>query len=112
MVFTQGLGVSTSGGVTSLMTSGSFPTGFDSSDGESWWSVEASHGTSRGLGMVSSPYVRLSGGGADRMRDLRLGYRVGPDASHASDMNMDVWAEPSTNAGQPVEAGASLRWNW
>ena len=94
------------------MTSGSFPTGFDSSDGESRWSVEASHGTSRGLGMVSSPYVRLSGGGADRMRDLRLGYRVGPDASRASDMNLDVWAEPSTNAGQPVEAGASLQWNW
>ena len=113
MVFTQGLGVSTSGGVTSLMTSGSFPTtGFDSSDGESRWSVEASHGTSRGLGMVSSPYVRLSGGGADQMRDLRLGYRVGSDASHASDMNLDVWAEPSTNAGQPVEAGASLQWNW
>ena len=112
MVFTQGLGVSTSGDVTSLMTSGSFPTGYDSSDGESRWSVEASHGTSRGLGMVSSPYVRLSGGGTDRMRDLRLGYRVGPDASHASDMNLDVWAEPSTNAGQPVEAGASLRWNW
>ena len=112
MVITQGLGVSTSGDVTSLMTSGSFPTGFDSSDGESRWSVEASHGTSRGLGMVSSPYVRLSGGGTDRMRDLRLGYRVGPDASHASDMNLDIWAEPSTNAGQPVEAGASLRWNW
>ena len=112
MVFTQGLGVSTSGDVTSLMTSSSFPTGFDSSDGESRWSVEASHGTSRGLGMVSSPYVRLSGGGTDQMRDLRLGYRVGPDASHASDMNLDVWAEPSTNASQPVEAGASLRWNW
>ena len=112
MVFTQGLGVSTSGSVTSLMSSGSFPTGFDGSDGESRWSVEASHGTSRSLGMVSSPYVRLSGGGTDQMRDLRLGYRVGPDASHALDMNLDVWAEPSTNAGQPVEAGASLHWNW
>ena len=112
MVFTQGLGVSTSGDVTSLMTSGSFPTGFDSSDGESRWSVEASRGTSRSLGMVSSPYVRLSGGGTDQTRDLRLGYRVGPDVSHALDMNLDVWAEPSINAGQPVEVGASLHWNW
>ena len=112
MVFSQGLGVSTSGSVTSLMSSGSFPTGFDGSDGESRWSVEASHGTSRGLGMVSSPYVRLSGGGGDQTRDLRLGYRIGPDVSRASDMSLDVWAEPSNNDDQSVEVGASLRWNW
>ena len=112
MVFSQGLDVTTSGGVKSLVSSGSFPTGFDSSDGDSRWSVEASHGTSRGLGMVSSPYVRLSGGGTDQMRDLRFGYRVGPDASRASHMNLDVWAKPVTHAGQPVEVGASLRWNW
>ena len=113
MTFSQGFGGSSSSGVESLVTSASFLVGFDSSDaGGNWWFVEASHGTSRGLGMVGSPYVRLSGSGTDQMRDLRLGYRLELDASRESDMNLDVWAEPGINAEQPVEASASLQWNW
>ena len=98
MAFTHNLGGSASDGVTALLGPETFP-GASASTGDSLmtagqWSLEASYGMGRGRGMVGSPYGRLSVGG-DRARDVRLGYRIGPDAPHAAEIDLDLWAEPS-----------------
>ena len=56
--------------------------------------------------MVASPYGR-----ADASGSLRLGWRIEPDADHAADARLDLWAGPGTD-GHSREAGAGLLWRW
>ena len=105
---TRTLGGASSGGVDALLGPEAFP-GHAGTEGEGDWSLEAAYGTGRGRGMVGSPYGRAGGtGGVD---SLRLGYRIEPDAAHAADASLDLWAEPGTG-GDGHEAGAGLQWRW
>ena len=102
----HGLGGASAGGVDALFGPEAFP-GAPGAEGGSGWSVEAACGTGRGRGMVGSPYARASGGGeAD---SLRVGYRIEPDADHASDATVQAWADPSADGGT---VGAGLEWRW
>ena len=102
----RNLGGATSGGVDALLGPEAFP-GLSGTEAEGGWSLEAARGTARGNGMVGSPYGRASGSGESG--SLRLGWRVEPDADHAADASVDVWAEPGTDGN---EAGAGLQWRW
>ena len=93
-----------SGGVDALLGPEAFP-GLTGTEGG--WSVEAAYGRGRGNGMVGSPYGRAEGSG-DGGR-VRLGWRVEPDADHAADASLDLWAQPGTDGH---EAGAGLQWRW
>ena len=104
----QSLGGASAGGVDALLGPEAFP-GLAGSAGEGTWSLEAAYGTGRGNGMVGSPYGRASG--TDGVDGLRLGYRIEPDASHAADASLDLWAQPSAG-GTGREAGAGLQWRW
>ncbi len=104
------LGGASSGGVAALLGSGTFPEA--SQTGGSSWSAEMAYGVSRGRGRVDSPYSRLGGrAGPDT---LRLGYRIEPDAVHATDIRLDLWLQPKvTDHNSPGDsAGAGLQWNW
>ena len=102
------LGGASSGGVDALLGPVAFP-GLAGTEGEGTWLLEAAYGTSRGHGMVGSPYGQASGeGGVD---NLRLGYRIEPDAAHAADASVDLWAESGTGASGRG-AGAGLQWRW
>ena len=104
----QSLGGASSGGVDALLGPEAFP-GLAGTESDASWSLEAAWGAGRGNGMVGSPYGRASGtGGVD---DLRLGWRIEPDAAHAADASLDLWAEPGTG-GTGREAGAGLQWRW
>ena len=102
----HGLGGASAGGVDALFGPEAFP-GAPGAEGGSGWSVEAACGTGRGRGMVGSPYARASGGG--EAESLRVGYRIEPDADHASDATVQAWADPSTDGGS---VGAGLEWRW
>ena len=102
------LGGASSGGVDALLGPEAFP-GLPGTEGDASWSLEAAYGIGRSHGMVGSPYGQASGtGGVD---NLRLGYRIEPDAAHAADARVDLWAEPGTG-GDGHEAGAGLEWRW
>ena len=101
----HGLGGASAGGVDALFGPEDFP-GAPGAQGGSGWSVEAACGTGRGRGMVGSPYARASGGEAE---SLRVGYRIEPDADHASDATVQAWADPSADGGS---VGAGLEWRW
>ncbi len=96
------------GGVDALLGPEAFP-GLPEAGGAGDWSLEAAHGASRGRGMVGSRYVRMSGTGEDGR--ARLGWRVGPDATHAADARVDLWAGAGTD-GAGAGAGAELQWRW
>ena len=104
----QSLGGASSGGVDALLGPEAFP-GLAGTESDASWSLEAAFGTGRGNGMVGSPYGRASG--TDGVDGLRLGYRIEPDAAHAADASLDLWAEPGTG-GEGREAGAGLQWRW
>ena len=104
----HGIGGASAGGVDALLGPEAFPGLAGTGDGASW-SIEAAHGTGRGNGMVGSPYGRASG--TDGVDGLRLGWRIEPDADHAADARVDLWAQPGTNGGGN-EAGAGLEWRW
>ena len=105
----RNLGGASSGGVAALLAPETIPEAMDTG-GDGAWSQEAAYGISRGRGMVGSPYTRLSGTG--RVETTRLGYRIKPDADHAADMNVDLWAEPRTHIKGEDAMGASLGWQW
>ena len=96
------------GRVAALLDPVAFPDA--SGDEGDTWSAEVAHGTGLGEGMVGSPYGRLSGGTLGAKDEVRLGYRIGPDAPQAADMSVDVWAQPETGDGSSV--GAGLEWRW
>ena len=100
------LGATADGGVLALMNLDALPDGADAG-GDSAWSAEMAYGIGRGRGMVGSPY--LAAGGAEEVEATRLGYRIEPDADHAADLSVDVWADPGRDGGS---AGASFRWRW
>ena len=100
----QSFGGASSGGVDALLGPEAFP-GLPEAGAEDW-SLEAAWGTGRGHGMVASPYGR-----ADASGSLRLGWRIEPDADHAADASLDLWAGPGTD-GHGREAGAGLQWRW
>ena len=104
----QGFGGASTGGVDALLGPEAFP-GLPGTVGDAGWSLEAAFGTGLGHGMVGSPYGRASG--TDGVDGLRLGWRVEPDANHAADASLDLWAQPGTD-GDGNEAGAGLRWRW
>jgi len=56
--------------------------------------------------MVGGPYGRLSGG--DSLEEIRVGYRIEPDASHATDVTIELWFEPKGENS----VGAGLEWRW
>ncbi len=104
----RSLGGSSSGGVSALLGPDAFP---DASPGEGGaWSAEVAHGTALGAGMVASPYGRV-GGTLGAKDEVRLGWRAGPDAPHAEDATLDLWAEPVTGDGGRA-VGAGLEWRW
>ena len=109
MAFRQSLGGAATGGVEALLGPETFP-GLTETQGQSQWALEAAYGVSRGRGVVGSPYGRLSGQDGSA-QDLRLGYRIEPDAPHAADVNLDLWADPAMG-DTPAEAGATLQWRW
>ena len=104
------LGASSSGGVAALIGPSAFPEA-SGSDGDGTWSAEVAHGTGLGQGMVGSPYGRVSGSLGTK-DDVRLGYRIGPDAAHAADASLDLWAEPATDGGDRNAVGAGFEWRW
>ena len=101
----QSLGGASTGGVDALLGPEAFP-GLAGTEGDASWSLEAAYGTGRGNGMVGSPYGRASG-----VDGLRLGWRIEPDAAHAADASVDLWAQPGAG-GSGREAGAGLQWRW
>ncbi len=104
----RSLGGSSSGGVAALLGPDAFPDA--SPGGGGAWSAEVAHGTALGAGMVASPYGRV-GGTLGAKDEVRLGWRAGPDAPHAEDATLDLWAEPVTGGGgRAVSAG--LEWRW
>ena len=105
---TRTLGGASSGGVDALLGPEAFPS-LAGTDGAGDWSVEGAYGFGRGRGMVGSPYGRA--GGSDGVDSLRLGYRIWPDAAHAADASVDLWAEPDVDGGGGG-AGAELQWRW
>ena len=97
-----------SDGVDALLGPEAFP-GLTEAGGQGDWAVEFAHGTGRGQGMVGSRYVRTSGAGEDG--EMRLGYRIEPDAAHAAAASVDLWAGAGVNGGGQG-AGATLQWRW
>ncbi len=104
----RSLGGSSSGGVAALLGPEAFPDA--SPGGGGAWSAEVAHGTALGAGMVASPYGRV-GGTLGAKDEVRLGWRAGPDAPHAEDATLDLWAEPVTGDGGRA-VGAGLEWRW
>ena len=94
--------------VDALLGPEAFPS-LSGAEGEGTWSLEAAYGTGRGHGMVGSPYGQASG--TSGMDNIRLGYRIEPDAAHAADASVDLWAESGTGGGGRA-AGAGLQWRW
>ena len=102
------LGGASSGGVDALLGPAAFP-GRPEHGGGGAWSLEVAHGAGRGQGMVGSRYART--GGSDGEGALRIGYRIEPDATHAADARVDLWAGAGTG-GDGNGAGAELQWRW
>ena len=107
VVATRGWGGAASGGVDALLAPETVP-GLAAADGGAW-SLEAAYGLRRGGGMAGVPHLRM--GGADGLEELRLGYRIAPDADRAADASAEIWAEPGV-AGTAPRAGAGLQWRW
>ena len=107
VVATRGWGGAASGGVDALLGPETVPGLAEPGDGS--WSLEAAYGLRRGRGMAGVPHLRV--GGADGLEELRLGYRIEPDADHAADARLSLWAEPGV-AGNGPGAGAGLEWRW
>ncbi len=104
----QSLGGSPSGGVDSLLDPEAFPD-LSRTEGEWDWSLEASYGTERGRGMVSSPYG--SANGSESVEGLRLGWRIKPDTVLGNYASLDVWVQFSTDSVDH-EPGMGLQWQW
>ena len=107
VVATRGWGGAASGGVDALLAPETVP-GLAATDGGAW-SLEAAYGLRRGGGMAGVPHLRM--GGADGLEELRLGYRIAPDADRAADASAEIWAEPGVSGTAP-RAGAGLLWRW
>ena len=106
----RALGGASSSGVAALLAPETIPQAGESRAADGAWTLEAAYGLSRGRGMVGAPYTRLSG--SDRVEAARLGYRIEPDATHAADIKLDLWAEPPTTRNQNASSGAALQWRW
>ena len=105
----RNLGSASSGGVAALLAPETIPEARET-NGDGAWGLNAAYGISWGQDMVGSPYTRLSGAG--RLQAVRLGYRIEPDAPHAADMNIDLWAESLVGESGEDAVGSSLRWQW
>ena len=101
-------GGASTGGVAALLDPSAFPEAQD--DGDGAWRAEAAHGRAMANGMVGGPYARASGT-LGAKGEVRTGYRIGPDADHAEDATLDLWAEPRTGEGGRA-VGAGLEWRW
>ena len=102
------LGGAGSGGLAALPGPAAFP---DATDGDGGaWSAEVAHGNGLGKGMVGSAYGRASGSLGTK-GEVRFGWRVEPDASHAANAGLDLWAEPGAD-GDGSAVGAGIDWRW
>ena len=105
MVATRGWGGAASGGVDALLGPETVP-GLAAADGGAW-SLEAAYGLRRGNGMAGVPSLRV--GGTDGLEELRLGYRIAPDADRAADASAEIWAEPGVGGNRtPRRRGARV----
>ena len=102
-------GGASTGGVAALLDPSAFPE-TEGDDGDGAWRAEAAHGRGLANGMVGGPYARASGT-LGAKGELRTGYRIGPDADHAEDATLDLWAQPRTGEGGGA-VGAGLEWRW
>ena len=101
----QELGNQSGGGLDALFASGP-PGTVNTVDGRMRISLDMAYGFGRRYGMVGGPYGRLSGG--DSLEEIRFGYRIEPDASHATDVTIELWFEPKGENS----VGAGLEWRW
>lgn len=102
------IGEAAPGGMAAMAGLDAF-TGLAGSDGAAW-SAEVAHGTGLGKGMAGSAYGRASGSLGTK-GEVRLGWRVEPDASHAANAGLDLWAEPGAD-GDGSAVGAGIDWRW
>ena len=109
-------GGAASGGVVALLNPDLFPEIRENAN-EGIWEAELTYGlriqTNRRQDMVGSPYTRLKGG-TSGFNQLRLGYRIEPDALNAIKMTLDLWAEPQIEANDADggTAGLELQHQW
>ncbi len=110
--FSHDFGGASSGGVVALLNPDFFPEGTESNSGDAW-RAELTYGFRRDIGMVGSPYTRLSGG-VDGFDGVRLGYRMEPETLEAANMTLDLWAQPEIESDDAngTEAGVELRRQW
>ncbi|MCY4099732.1 MAG: hypothetical protein OXF46_02310, partial [Rhodobacteraceae bacterium] len=82
--------------------------------GSAGWEAEMAYGTSRGNGMVGSPYMKANGN--EDQETARVGYRMEPDIGQNLNASLDVWAGPGTRSsiepptGPKYGLALSSRW--
>ncbi len=105
VIATRGWGGASSGGVSALLDPATVP-GPGGADGGARLDLEAAWGTDLSgwrHGMVGSAYGRVAG--SPDIEDLRLGWRVGPDAGHDAGLDRDFWLEPGLGGSAVIGAG-------
>ena len=105
VIATRGWGGASSGGVSALLDPATVP-GPGGADGGARLDLEAAWGTDLSgwrHGMVGSAYGRVAG--SPDVEDLRLGWRVGPDAGHDAGLDRDFWLEPGLGGSAVIGAG-------
>ncbi len=112
--FSHDFGGTSSGGVAALLDPDLLSAGSGGTDDTARaWQAELAYGLGRSDGRVGLPYTRLSGGRSG-FGQMRLGYRIEPDALSAIDMTLDVWAEPEIEPDDSdgSAAGVELKRSW
>ncbi len=105
VIATRGWGGASSGGVSALLDPATVP-GPGGADGGARLDLEAAWGTDLSgwrHGMVGSAYGHVAG--SPDIEDLRLGWRVGPDAGHDAGLDRDFWLEPGLGGSAVIGAG-------
>ncbi len=112
--FSHGFGGASSGGVAALLDTDrlSGASGTDDNTARAW-RAELAYGLGRSDGRVGLPYTRLSGDWSG-FGQMRLGYRIEPEALSAADMTLDLWAEPEIEPDDSdgSAAGVELKRSW
>ena len=106
VIATRGWGGASSGGVAALLDPETIPGLGGTGGGAGGLGLEMAWGTalpSWRHGMVGSAYGRVSG--SPEAADLRLGWRMEPDAGHDFGLDRDFWLEPGPGEGARVGAG-------
>ena len=111
VIATRGWGGAPSGGVAALLDPETIPGAEDAaSGGAGSLGLEMAWGTDLSgwrHGMTGSAYGRVSGGGD--AEEVRLGWRLAPDAGLPERLSHDFWLEPGTDGDAGI--GAGLSWS-